>query len=108
MATTNEKTTAEPLLSAQAMADAGILIVDDEPANVRRLAQILALDGYRNVIGITDPRQIKELLAEQGTDLLLDMNMPYLGHVFQTHLRPSQPTVHMCKRVHVDNMGLVC
>ncbi|MGQ9686026.1 MAG: response regulator [Thiobacillaceae bacterium] len=61
------------------MAAAGILIVDDEPANVRLLQQMLAMDGYRNVIGITDARQTLARVAEQGTDLLLlDLNMPHL------------------------------
>lgn len=58
---------------------AGILIVDDEPVNVRLLEQMLALDGYRNVLGITDPRETLTRVAEQGTDLLLlDLNMPHL------------------------------
>ncbi len=59
--------------------NAGILIVDDEPVNVRLLEQMLALDGYRNVLGITDPRETLTRIAEQGTDLLLlDLNMPHL------------------------------
>lgn len=58
---------------------AGILIVDDEPANARLLEQMLALDGYRNVVGITDPRETLTRIAEQGTDLLLpDLMMPHL------------------------------
>lgn len=61
------------------MAAAAILIVDDEPANMRLLQQMLAVDGYRNVIGITDPRETLARVVEQGTDLLLlDLNMPHM------------------------------
>lgn len=61
----------------EALNDAKILIVDDEPANVRLLEQMLALDGYRHVLGITDPRETLARIAEQNTELLLlDLNMP--------------------------------
>ena len=56
-----------------------ILIVDDEPANVRLLQQMLELDGYDEVVGISDPRQAMAAVAQQDSDLvLLDLNMPYL------------------------------
>jgi len=74
-----EPTPADPLRPDQDMAAAAILIVDDEPANVRLLQQMLALDGYRNVVGITDARETLTRVAEQNTDLLLlDLNMPHL------------------------------
>ncbi|MFN3594308.1 MAG: HD domain-containing phosphohydrolase [Thiobacillaceae bacterium] len=63
----------------EALQTAGILIVDDEPTNVRLLEQMLAVDGYQNVRGITDPRETLTSVVEQGTTLLLlDLNMPYL------------------------------
>jgi putative two-component system response regulator len=73
---------------------AGILIVDDEPANVRLLQQMLALDGYENVLGITDPRETLERIAEQGTELLLlDLAMPHLDgfQVMQQVMALAQP-----------------
>ncbi len=77
-----EPTHADPLRPDQDMAAAAILIVDDEPANVRLLEQMLALDGYRNVVGITDARETLSRVAEQNTDLLLlDLNELFLGHL---------------------------
>ena len=35
---------------------ANIMIIDDEPANVRLLVKILQQNGYQNVLGVTDPR----------------------------------------------------
>ena len=75
----SQPTSADPLQPDREVAAAGILIVDDEPANVRLLQQMLVLDGYRNVIGLTDPRETMARIVEQGTDLLLlDLNMPHL------------------------------
>ena len=68
-----------PLSPGQALAAASILIVDDEPANVRLLLQMLEMEGYHNVIGISDPRETLDQVARQSTDLvLLDLNMPHL------------------------------
>lgn len=85
----NESTPTEPAPVGREMAAAGILIVDDEPANVRLLQQMLTLDGYRNVIGITDPRETLARIAEQDTDLLLlDLNMPHVdGFAVMDQLR---------------------
>lgn len=75
----DEATVTDTFQPDREMAAAAILIVDDEPANVRLLQQMLAVDGYRNVIGITDPRETMARVVEQGTDLLLlDLNMPHL------------------------------
>ncbi len=53
---------------------AKILIVDDEPANVR----VLANAGYTRIRGTTDSRQIMALLAEFDPDIiLLDLQMPH-------------------------------
>ena len=59
---------------------AKILIVDDEPANVRLLERILALSGCTQVKTTTDSRQSLPLFLEFEPDLvLLDLNMPYLN-----------------------------
>jgi len=59
--------------------EARILIVDDEPANVRLLEIILQQAGYRNVYSTTDARQSLPLYKSIGPDiLLLDLTMPYL------------------------------
>ena len=59
--------------------DANILIVDDEPANVRLLERILQREGFREVESTTDPRQFLALYGARRTDiLLLDLHMPGL------------------------------
>ena len=55
-----------------------ILIVDDEPANVRLLERILELDGCTNVRGISDSRLTLGIYEEFKPDIvLLDLNMPH-------------------------------
>ncbi|HEX2029707.1 MAG TPA: HD domain-containing phosphohydrolase [Nitriliruptorales bacterium] len=64
---------------AAARLDARILVVDDEPANVRLLERILVNDGYRNVASRTDSNDAVELLRDYPVDLLLlDLHMPGL------------------------------
>ena len=58
---------------------ANILIVDDEPANVRLLEKMLKASGYNNVHSTMDPLQALALYQESDSDLiLLDINMPKL------------------------------
>jgi signal transduction histidine kinase len=64
-------------LATLELLDSHILVVDDEPTNVRLLERILADSGYRNVVGITDPRGVEEHLRTFDPDLiLLDLLMP--------------------------------
>lgn len=59
---------------------ARVLIVDDEPVNVKLLEKMLRAEGYVNVYSVTDPREVKPLYESQPFDLiLLDINMPYLN-----------------------------
>src|SRR2546426_10246224 len=61
---------------------ARILVVDDEPANVRLLERTLAEAGYRQVRSTTDSRQVLALYGEYQPDLLLlDLMMPYLDGI---------------------------
>jgi PleD family two-component response regulator len=48
-----------------------ILIVDDEPANVRLLERILELDGCTNVRGVSDSRLTLEVYEEFKPDIVL-------------------------------------
>lgn len=58
---------------------AGILIVDDEPVNIKLLERVLGTQGYRNIVSTLDPRQALSLYKEQQSDLiLLDIDMPYM------------------------------
>ena len=53
----------EPFCSAR------ILIVDDEPAMVRLLEQLLSHSGYTNLLGVTDSRTVVECCADFLPDL---------------------------------------
>ncbi len=68
---------------------AKILIVDDEPSNVRLLERVLALFGGLEVQSTTDPREVVSLFAEFQPDLVLtDLHMPYLdGYQVMAQLR---------------------
>ena len=67
------------LRAEQDTLDATILLVDDEPANVKLLARSLGNNGYRNLISTTEPRDVLELFLKHDIDLIiLDLNMPHL------------------------------
>ena len=55
-----------------------ILIVDDEETNVQLLESILRREGFRNLLSVTDSRQVLPLFSSFSPDLiLLDLNMPH-------------------------------
>lgn len=54
-----------------------ILVVDDEPVNVRLLEELLAREGFTQVVGTTDPARVLDLVDAFAPDLiLLDLKMP--------------------------------
>lgn len=54
-----------------------ILIVDDEDANLRLLEDLLAREGFRQVVATSDPRRVIDLVRAFDPDLiLLDLKMP--------------------------------
>ncbi len=56
-----------------------ILIIDDEPANVALLEDMVSSSGYTRVKSITDSRQAREACDSFGPDLiLLDLMMPHV------------------------------
>jgi PAS domain S-box-containing protein len=60
-----------------AILDAGILIVDDQEANVSLLEQLLRDTGYARVTSTTKPREVCALHRVNAYDLiLLDLQMP--------------------------------
>ena len=59
--------------------DARILIIDDEPPNLKLLDKMLASQGYQQRVLIQDPREVLPSYQQQRPDLiLLDINMPHL------------------------------
>lgn len=57
-----------------------ILIVDDQPANLRLLEDLLSREGFSNVVSTTEPEQVLDLYAAFDPDLvLLDLMMPGLS-----------------------------
>lgn len=61
----------------QEIESARILIVDDEPANVRLIERILRGDGFHHLVSTTDATEVLTLFAREKPDLiLLDLWMP--------------------------------
>jgi len=66
----------------KAQTPARILVIDDEPGNVRLLERFLKDAGYRDVQSTTDSREAPALYQTFQPDLiLLDLMMPYLDGV---------------------------
>src|SRR5262249_55415233 len=66
----------------QPFCNARIMIVDDEPAMVQLLEQLLSHAGYGTLLGITDPRTVEQRCDDFRPDLiLLDLRMPIVDGV---------------------------
>ena len=56
---------------------AKILLIDDEPVNLEILQEILAEDGFLDIVSTTDPHEGVRLYANNDFDIvLLDLSMP--------------------------------
>lgn len=55
---------------------ANILVVDDEPANLKLLVRMLESADYQNVQGTHDPYEALQLISQDIDLLVLDLNMP--------------------------------
>src|SRR3954470_17564680 len=59
---------------------AKIMIVDDEPTNIKVVRRLLEIEGYRNFVTTTDSSAAMYLIADQRPDLvLLDLMMPLVS-----------------------------
>ena len=68
------------MASLSELQQAGILIVDDRPANVQLLKALLECTGYARVHATSDPREVVALHRAHRYDLiLLDLNMPFMN-----------------------------
>lgn len=72
-----------------------ILIVDDLPANLRLLEDLLAREGFSHVVSTTEPEQALTLCAAFDPDLiLLDLMMPGIsGYAVLEQLERMRPTL---------------
>jgi len=56
-----------------------VLVVDDDAASLKLVAQVLALSGFPPPVLVSDPRELRQVCAIQHFDLvLLDVQMPHL------------------------------
>lgn len=66
-------------MSSEALFERPILIVDDEPANLKLLDSQLRRAGYSNLVLVEDSREVISQYRSSRPDLvLLDLAMPYL------------------------------
>ncbi len=67
------------MTSERELNNARIMIIDDDPSNVDLLQDILTMEGYTSVLGLTDSRKAKNMYIAYDPELvILDINMPYL------------------------------
>jgi putative two-component system response regulator len=74
----------------ETLKNARIFIVDDELINVRVLTAVVKKDGFTNITGITDSRDVTRLFQELRPDIiLLDLMMPHIdGFDVMEQLKP--------------------
>ncbi len=73
-----------------------ILIVDDEPTNVKLLHVVLQKNGY-TTLEATDGKQGVEMARSQKPDvIIMDKNMPVMGGIEATQiLKKDESTKHI-------------
>ncbi|OYY95212.1 MAG: hypothetical protein B7Y41_01505 [Hydrogenophilales bacterium 28-61-23] len=66
-----------------------VLLVDDEPSNIKLLERTLQSCAHFSLVSTTDPRCVVDLYQRHRFDLIvLDLNMPYLdGYQVMSQLR---------------------
>jgi len=65
------------MVNGLSVKDASILVVDDQPINVKLLVRMLEIEGYHNIETTTDPEEVVDIYKKRPFDLvLLDLKMP--------------------------------
>ena len=74
-----------------------ILIIDDEPINIKVITKYLHELGYTCCLGLSDSRQAIYSIASEGPDLvILDVMMPFMtGIEVLAQLRANPETAHL-------------
>lgn len=56
-----------------------LMVVDDEPTNVKIVRRLLELEGFSQFVTTTDGRKAMTLIRDDGPDcVLLDLMMPFV------------------------------
>lgn len=73
----------EPTTNASAscpVPDAKLVIVDDEPVNIKVVSRLLRIEGYSQFFTTSDSREALELIRAESPDaVLLDLMMPHIS-----------------------------
>ncbi|WP_158262176.1 MULTISPECIES: HD domain-containing phosphohydrolase [Pirellulaceae] len=65
-----------------AVPDAKIVVVDDEPVNIKVVSRLLRIEGYTQFVSTSDSRDAIQLLRQEQPDLvLLDLMMPHVSGI---------------------------
>jgi putative two-component system response regulator len=80
-----------------ALRSSKIMIVDDEPTNVKVARKYLAMEGYESFVVTTDAREALALVDRESPDiLLLDIMMPHVsGLDILAAVRNNEHSVHL-------------
>jgi putative two-component system response regulator len=80
-----------------ALRSSKIMIVDDEPTNVKVARKYLAMEGYESFVVTTDAREALALVDRECPDiLLLDIMMPHVsGLEILSAVRKNERSVHL-------------
>ncbi len=76
--------------------DAKIVVVDDEPVNIKVVTRLLRIEGYTHFESTSDARKALNLIRYESPDLvLLDLMMPHVsGQEILTEMRQDPRMVH--------------
>ncbi len=75
------------------VSDFRVIVIDDQVTNVEFLTALLERDGFRYVVGVSDPRRALDTVVAEDADLvLLDLMMPHVdGYEVLRGLRHALP-----------------
>ncbi|MCA9150386.1 MAG: response regulator [Planctomycetales bacterium] len=80
-------------VSARQPSEFRLMIVDDEPINIRIIRNYLDQCGYRDFVSTTNPTEVKRLVIDQRPDLILmDVMMPEMDGLQVLELLRQEPS----------------